>query len=50
VGKYKLPNLRGNHFISPLAAFVFVISVFEENIPEFGTVSAETASRDIERK
>jgi hypothetical protein len=40
--KYKLLNLRGNHL---LAAFVFVPSVFGENIPtaEFGMTSAETA-------
>jgi hypothetical protein len=38
VGKYKLPNLHGNHHISTLAAFVFVPSVFWENFPtaEFG--------------
>jgi hypothetical protein len=52
VGKYKIPNLHGNHLISTLAAFVFVPSVFGENIPtaEFGMVSAETACWDIERK
>jgi hypothetical protein len=33
VGKYKLSNLRGNHLISTLAVFVFVPSVFGENIP-----------------
>jgi hypothetical protein len=45
VGKYKLLSLRGNHLISTIAAFVFVPSVFGENIPtaEFGMVSAETA-------
>jgi hypothetical protein len=50
--KYKLVNLRGNHLISNLAAFVFVPSVFEENIPtaEFGTILAETACWDIDRK
>jgi hypothetical protein len=31
--KYKLTNLRGNHLISTLAAFVFVPSVLGENIP-----------------
>ncbi len=38
MGKYKLPNLRGNHLISILAAFVFVPSVFWEKIStaEFG--------------
>jgi hypothetical protein len=39
--KCKLLNLRGNHLISTLAAFVFVPSVFGGNIPpaEFGMVS-----------
>jgi hypothetical protein len=48
VGKYKLPNLRGNHLISTLAAFVFVPSVLGENIPTavFGMISAETACWD----
>jgi hypothetical protein len=34
------------------AAYVFVPSVFWENIPtaEFGNISAETACWDIERK
>jgi hypothetical protein len=52
VGKYKFPNLHGNHLISTLAAFVFVPSVFGENIPtaEFRMVSAETACWGIERK
>jgi hypothetical protein len=31
--KYKLLNLRANHLISILTAFVFVPSVFGENIP-----------------
>jgi hypothetical protein len=45
VGKYKLPNLRGDHLISTLAAFVFVSSVFEENIStaEYEMIAAETA-------
>jgi hypothetical protein len=45
VGKYKLPNLHGNHLMSTLAAFVFVSSVFEENIStaKFGMIPAETA-------
>jgi hypothetical protein len=36
-----LLNLRGNELISTLAAFIFVSSVFGENIPaaEFGTKS-----------
>jgi hypothetical protein len=40
------------HLISTLAAFVFVPSVFRENIPtaEFGIIWAETACWDIERK
>jgi hypothetical protein len=45
--------LRGNHLISTLTAFVFVPSVFGENIPtaEFGMVSAEkTACWDIEKE
>jgi hypothetical protein len=44
--KSKLLNLRGNHLI---AAFVFVPSVFGENIPaaEFEMISAETACWDI---
>jgi hypothetical protein len=52
VGKYKLPNLHGSHLINALAAFVFVSSVFGENIPlpEFGMISAEIACWDIERK
>jgi hypothetical protein len=35
-----------------LAAYVFVPSVFGENIPtdEFGMISAETACWDMERK
>jgi hypothetical protein len=39
--KYKLLNLHGNHLISALAAFVFVPSVFGENIPtaEFGNAT-----------
>ncbi len=50
--KYKLLNLRGNHLISTLAAFVFVPSVFGENIrtAEYGMVSAESACWYIERK
>jgi hypothetical protein len=50
--KYKLLNLRANHLISTVAAFVFVSSVFGENIPtaEIGMISAETACWDIERK
>jgi hypothetical protein len=45
VGKYKLPNLHGDHIITTLAAFVFVPSVFGENIPtaEFGMVSTDIA-------
>jgi hypothetical protein len=45
---FKLPNLCGNQFISILAAFVFVSSVFGENIPtaRFGMISAETACWD----
>jgi hypothetical protein len=52
VGKYKLPNLRGIHLFSTLPAFVFVSSVFEENIStaEFGMIPAETACWDMERK
>jgi hypothetical protein len=52
VGKYKLTDLRGNHLVSTLAAFVFVPSVLGENSPaaEFGMISAETACWDIERK
>ncbi len=50
--KYKLINLRGNHLLSTLAAFVFVPSVFGEHIPtaESGMVLAETACWGIERK
>jgi hypothetical protein len=35
-----------------MAAYIFVLSVFGENIPtaEFGMISAETACWDIERK
>ncbi len=43
---FKLLNLCGNQLISiPLAAYVFVPSVFGENIPtaEFGMISAEIA-------
>jgi hypothetical protein len=42
-----LPNLRGNHLISTLVAFVFVPSVSGENISaaEYGMISAETACR-----
>jgi hypothetical protein len=38
--KYKLLDLRGNHLICNLAAFVFVPSDFWENIPaaEFGMI------------
>jgi hypothetical protein len=52
VGKNKLPNLRDNHLISTLAAFVFVPSVLGENIStaEFVMISAETACWDKERK
>jgi hypothetical protein len=52
VGKYKVPNLHGSHLISTLPAFVFVSSVFEENITTagFGMIPAETACWDIERK
>ncbi len=52
VSKCKLLNLRANHLIGTLAAFVFVPSVFRENIStaEFGIISAETACWDIERK
>jgi hypothetical protein len=41
MSKYKLPNLRGDHLIGTLAAFVFVSTVFEENIStaEFGMIS-----------
>jgi hypothetical protein len=44
--------LCGNQLISTLAAYVFVLSVFGENIPtaEFGMISAETARCDIEIK
>jgi hypothetical protein len=44
--------LRGHHLISTRHAFVFVPSVFGENIPtaEFEVVSAETVCWDIERK
>jgi hypothetical protein len=44
--------LRDSQLISTLAVFVFVPSVFGENIPtaEFGMISAETACWDIERK
>jgi hypothetical protein len=51
MGKHELPNLHGNHLISTLAVFVFVPSVFGENIPtaEFGMISAEMACWDIER-
>jgi hypothetical protein len=50
--KYKLLNLRGNHPISTLAAFVFVPSDFGENIPtaEFRMISAVTDCWDLERK
>jgi hypothetical protein len=52
MSKYKLPNLRGDHLIGTLAAFVFIFTVFEENIftAEFGIISAETACWDIVRK
>ncbi len=53
MGKYELPNLRGNHLINTLAAFVYVSSVFGENIPaaDFGgMISVETDCWDIERK
>jgi hypothetical protein len=42
--KYKLLNCVVTLLISTLVAFVFVPSVFRENIPtaEFGIVSAET--------
>jgi hypothetical protein len=48
VGKYKVPNLSGDHLLSTLAAFVFVSFVFEENISaaKFGMISAETACWD----
>jgi hypothetical protein len=44
--------LCGDHLIITLAAFVFVSSVYEENIStaEFEMISAETACWDIERK
>jgi hypothetical protein len=44
--------LRSKQLINTLAAFVFVPSVFGENIPtaEYGMISAETAWWDIERK
>jgi hypothetical protein len=44
--------LRDNQLISNLAAFVFVPSVFRENIPTaaFGMISKETACWEIERK
>jgi hypothetical protein len=47
---FKLLNLWGNQ--PTLAAYVFVPSVFGENIPiaEFGMISAETACWDIEIK
>jgi hypothetical protein len=50
--KYKLINLRANHLIITIAAFVFVPSVFVENIStdEFGMIPAETACWDTERK
>jgi hypothetical protein len=50
--KYKLLNLRVIHLFSTLAVFVFVPSVFWENIPtaEFGMISAETTCWDIKRK
>jgi hypothetical protein len=43
--KYKLLFLSANHLIITLAVFVFVPSVFGENIPtaEFGTLLEETA-------
>ncbi len=51
---FKLLNLCGNPptYQYTLAAYVFVPSVFGENIPtsEFGMISAETAFWDIERK
>jgi hypothetical protein len=49
---FKILNWRGNQLIRTLAAFVFVPSVFGENIPtyEFGLISAEIACWDIERK
>jgi hypothetical protein len=52
VGKYKLPNLHGNHLISTLPAFVFVSSVLDVNVStaEFGMILAESACWDIERK
>jgi hypothetical protein len=41
-----------NLSVYPIAAYVFVPSVFGENIStaEFGIISAETACWDIERK
>jgi hypothetical protein len=38
--------------VYPIAAYVFVPSVFGESIPsaEFGMISGETACWDIERK
>ncbi len=52
ISKCKLLNLGANHLINILAAFVFVPSVFGENMlrDEFGVISAETACWDIERK
>jgi hypothetical protein len=43
--------LRDNQLISIPTAYVFVPSVFRENIPtaEFGMISAETACWDIEK-
>jgi hypothetical protein len=48
----KWANLHGNHLISTLAVFVFVPSVFGENIPtaEFRMISGDIACWDIERK
>jgi hypothetical protein len=44
--------MHGNFLLSTPAAFVFVPSVFWENIPtaEFGMESVETACWNIERK
>jgi hypothetical protein len=53
VGNYKLLNLRGKHLINTLAAFVFVPSVFGENIQAAkfgGMISVESACWDKESK
>ncbi len=44
--------MHANHLISTLAAFVFVPSIFGENIPtaEFEMIAAETACWDTEIK